>query len=88
MKSDCFVPDDPNMYTDLNVHRAPISAIDYLENKYVKTKAYMIDVEHYDIHEKIAKEYLSCKKTLDKKNQIKCILIIIDILITPRIKNE
>ena len=36
------------MYTDLNVHRAPISAIDYLENKYVKTKAYMIDVEHYD----------------------------------------
>ena len=29
MKSDCFVPDDLNMYTDLNVHRAPISAIDF-----------------------------------------------------------
>ena len=47
----------------------PISAIDYLENKYVKTKAYMIDVEHYDtpIHEKIAKEYLPfVKKHLTK----------------------
>ena len=69
MKSDCFVPNDLNMYTDLSVHRAPISAIDYLENKYVKTKAYMIDVEHYDtpIHEKIAKEYLPfVKKHLTK----------------------
>ena len=51
---------DSNMYTDLYVHRAPNSAIDYLENKYVKTKAYMIDVEYYDTSAtENCKEYLS-----------------------------
>ena len=43
----------------------------------------MIDVEHYDtpIHEKIAKEYFILKKKHLTKTQIKCIIIIIDILV-------